>query len=116
MCVLDWEGGRVVANSINSRPLTVLVQTAVYLASHNDRLTGFRDPLSPPYRWCHTGFKEGRRKEKKKRKKSRVITSDYLYRLRLVEACQRVDSRHTHTLGFHSQILVNGAWLVFTKL
>ena len=50
VCVLDWEGSRVVASTA-----LVVVWTAVYLIGYTDCLTGFREPLSPPYR-CHTGF------------------------------------------------------------
>ena len=38
----------------------VAVWTAVYLTGYSDCLTGFHDPLSPPYR-CHTGLKTAQR-------------------------------------------------------
>ena len=49
--VLDREGSRVVA-----RTSLAIVQTVIYLTGYSDRLTGFRDPLSPPC-GCHTGVK-----------------------------------------------------------
>ena len=48
--VLDGEGSMVVASTA-----LVVVRTAVYLIGYSDCLTGFREPLSPPYR-CHTGL------------------------------------------------------------
>ena len=51
VCVLDRKESRVVT----SRAL-VIAQTATYLTSYSDCLTGFCEPLSPHYR-CHTGLK-----------------------------------------------------------
>ena len=51
VCVLDGEGSRVVAGAA-----LVVVWTAVYLTSYSVCLTGFQEPLSPPYT-CHTGLK-----------------------------------------------------------
>ena len=38
--------------------ITVVVWTAMYRTSYSDSLTGFHEPLSPPYR-CHTSLKTG---------------------------------------------------------
>ena len=40
---------------VASRAL-VVVQTAMYLTGISDCLTGFHEPLSPPYK-CHTSLK-----------------------------------------------------------
>ena len=42
---------------VASRAL-VVVQTAMYLTGYSDRLTGFHEPLSPPYK-CHTRRGQG---------------------------------------------------------
>ena len=48
----------------------VVVQMTVYLTGYSNCLTGFREPLSLPYR-CYTALK------KKKQKKSNVITVNF---------------------------------------
>ena len=52
VCVLDGEGSWVSA----SRAL-IVVQAAVYPTGCSDCLTGFHEPLSPPYR-RHTCFEK----------------------------------------------------------
>ena len=53
VCVLDREVSRVVA----SRAL-VVTQMAVHLTGYQNCLTGFCEPLSPPYIYrCHTSVK-----------------------------------------------------------
>ena len=54
MCVrfLAEEGSTV----FDSRALVAVFTVAVLVTSHSDCLTGFREPLSPPYT-CHTGLK-----------------------------------------------------------
>ena len=48
VCFIDRKHSRVVASST-----VALVQTAMYLNSYGNCLTGFCDPLSPPFRY-HT--------------------------------------------------------------
>ena len=50
-CVLDREGSKVFASRT-----PVVVYMAVYLTCYSDCLTGFQEPLLPPYRH-HIGLK-----------------------------------------------------------
>ena len=51
VCVRDGEGSWVFASTA-----LAVIQMAMYLTGHSDYLTGFHEPLLPPYR-CHTSFR-----------------------------------------------------------
>ena len=59
VCVLlggGGGGGSSWGREQSSYLAVVVVETAVYLTGYSDCLTGFYEPLSPPYR-CHAGLK-----------------------------------------------------------
>ena len=51
-CVLGGKGAGCLLEEF-----LVVVLMAMYLTGYSDYLTGFHEPLLPPYR-CHTGFEK----------------------------------------------------------